>query len=184
MAISRQNSRSTSRRCDGAPGDFIGDRPREIVNEELVVVQGSQTRLPEQDPVPLYALSGLKLALPSRRHGLRIAIEDVLQGYSADLQPRLEVDDLTVIEDFVRRTDWVTILPETLVQRGLREGALRVRKLAPPGIFRRMICVRDRRRPESAAEFMLIDVLARKLSELQRSVTLYETPKGSMDVHD
>ena len=27
VAISSQNSRSTSRRCDGAPGDFIGDRP-------------------------------------------------------------------------------------------------------------------------------------------------------------
>jgi hypothetical protein len=27
LAISRQNSRSTSLRCDGAPGDFIGDRP-------------------------------------------------------------------------------------------------------------------------------------------------------------
>jgi putative transposase len=26
-ATSRQNSRSISRRCDGAPGDFIGDRP-------------------------------------------------------------------------------------------------------------------------------------------------------------
>jgi len=27
VAISRQNARSTSRRNDGAPGDFIGDRP-------------------------------------------------------------------------------------------------------------------------------------------------------------
>jgi hypothetical protein len=27
LAITRQNSRSTTRRCDGAPGDFIGDRP-------------------------------------------------------------------------------------------------------------------------------------------------------------
>ena len=27
LAISRQNSRSTSRRCDGAPGDLISDRP-------------------------------------------------------------------------------------------------------------------------------------------------------------
>jgi hypothetical protein len=27
LAISSQNSRSTSRRCDGAPGDFIADRP-------------------------------------------------------------------------------------------------------------------------------------------------------------
>ena len=26
-AIRRQNARSMSRRCDGAPGDFIGERP-------------------------------------------------------------------------------------------------------------------------------------------------------------
>src|SRR5436305_13148268 len=31
LAISRQNSRSTPRRCDGAPGDFIGDRPVKAV---------------------------------------------------------------------------------------------------------------------------------------------------------
>ncbi len=33
-ATSRQNSRSTSRRCDGAPGDFNGDRP---VNSVIVL---------------------------------------------------------------------------------------------------------------------------------------------------
>jgi hypothetical protein len=27
LAISRQNSRSSSRRSDGAPGDLIGERP-------------------------------------------------------------------------------------------------------------------------------------------------------------
>src|SRR3954465_10582966 len=27
VATTRQNARSTSRRCAGAPGDFIGDRP-------------------------------------------------------------------------------------------------------------------------------------------------------------
>ncbi|MBB5158856.1 DNA-binding transcriptional LysR family regulator [Saccharopolyspora phatthalungensis] len=146
---------------------------REIVNEELMVALGAQTRLPTENPVPLYALSGLKLVLPSRRHGLRIVIEDVLRGHSIELRPRLELDDLSVIENFLRRTDWVSILPVTLVQRGVADGGLRVHSLAAPGIHRRMICVRDRRRPMSAAEFLFIDVLSRKLTALRNAAMSY-----------
>lgn len=144
---------------------------REIVNEELVVTAAAGTVLPAPSPVPLHALSGLRLVLPSRRHGLRIAIEDVLGGHAVEVRPRLEVDDMGVIADLVGRTDHVSVLPAALVQRGLREGALRVHPLAPPGIFRRMICVRDRRRPVSAAEFAFIDVLARRLAELTDATT-------------
>jgi DNA-binding transcriptional LysR family regulator len=123
--------------------------------------------------VPLYALGGLKLVLPSRRHGLRIVVEDVLRAHSVQVQPRLEVDDMTVIEDFLRRTDWVSILPASLVQRGLQEGALRVHPIAPPGISRRMLCVRDRRRPMSAAESTFVDVLSQKLAALQNATASY-----------
>jgi LysR family transcriptional regulator, nitrogen assimilation regulatory protein len=138
-----------------------------------VVALACSTRLAAPSPVPLYALGGLKLVLPSRRHGLRIVVEDVLRAHSVQLQPRLEVDDMTVIEDFVRRTDWVTILPSSLVQRGLQEGALRVHPIAAPGISRRMLYVRDRRRPMSTAESTFIDVLSRKLAALQNATASY-----------
>lgn len=146
---------------------------REILNEELVVTLGARTALGVPSPVPLYALSGLKLVLPSRRHGLRIAIEDVLRAHSVEVHPRLEVDDSSVIDDFIRRTDFASILPASLVQRGLTEGALRVHPIAAPGISRRMICVRDRRRPMSTAESMFVDVLSAKLAALQKATTFY-----------
>ena len=151
-------------------GDLV---TREILNEQLVLTVGAQTPLPTPIPVPLYALSALPLVLPSHRHGLRIAIEDVLQAHSIHVNPRFEVDDATVIEGFITRTDWISLLPASLVNRGLRDGSLRACALAPPGISRRMLCVSDPARPVSAATTRFIDVLSEKLTALQQATGAY-----------
>lgn len=71
---------------------------REILDEDLVLAVGAQTVLDIEVPVPLYALGALDLVLPSRRHGLRRAIEDVVRAHTIELEPHLEIDDATVIE--------------------------------------------------------------------------------------
>lgn len=148
---------------------------REILDEELVVVTGAGTAMLVPTPVPLHALASLNLVLPSRRHGLRQAIEDVLRAHSVEVRPQLEIDDTSVIEDLIQRTDWVSILPAGMVNRGLVQGTLRVYALAAPGVSRRMLYLKDPRHPETLAETTFIDVLARKLRALQLSTTAFTT---------
>jgi LysR family nitrogen assimilation transcriptional regulator len=148
--------------------EFAG---RQILDEELVLATGVDTTLPIDSPVPLHALASLKLVLPSPRHGLRRAIENVLRAHSIEVHPRLEIDDTTVIELFIKRTDWVSILPASMVNRELLAGNLQVHPLAPPGISRRMLCLRDPSRPSATAETAFIDVLATKLGALQAATT-------------
>lgn len=157
---------------------------REILDEALVVTTGARTAMLIPTPVPLHALASLNLVLPSRRHGLRQAIQDVLRAHSIEVRPQLEIDDTSVIEELIQRTNWVSILPAGMVNRGLVQGTLRVYGLAAPGVSRRMLCLSDPRRPSTLAETTFIDVLAGKLRALQLSTTAFTTVPMQIPLED
>ncbi|GAB6387671.1 LysR family transcriptional regulator [Stutzerimonas marianensis] len=147
---------------------------RDILDEELLVATGATTRLRLPTPIPLAALGELKLVLPSRRHGLRMVIDQALAAQGLDLSPHLELDDLTVIESFLRRSDWISVLPATVLQRGLEDGALRAYPLAAPGITRRMVCVHDSRRPLTPAATLFIDIISKTLGTALNAIHFYK----------
>lgn len=156
---------------------------QDILNEELLVATGASTRLGVQAPIPLAALADFKLVLPSRRHGLRIVIDQAFAAQGlAELTPHLEVDDMAVIEGFIRRSDWVSLLPATVLQRGLEEGALRAYPLASPGITRRMVCVHDSCRPLTPAATLFIDVISKALGTALNAIQFYK--EGALEESD
>lgn len=146
----------------------------DILDEELLVATGATTRLRIPTPVPLTALGQLKLVLPSRRHGLRIVIDQALAAQNIELSPHMELDDLTVIESFLRRSDWISVLPATVLQRGLEEGAIRAYPLASPGITRRMVCVHDARRPLTPAATLFIDIIGKTLGTALNAIHFFK----------
>ncbi|MHB0841516.1 LysR family transcriptional regulator [Stutzerimonas nitrititolerans] len=156
----------------------------DILDEELLVATGATTRLRLPTPIPLSALGGLKLVLPSRRHGLRMVIDQALAAQSLELTPHLELDDLTVIESFLRRSDWISVLPATVLQRGLEEGALRAYPLAAPGITRRMVCVHDSRRPLTPAATLFIDIISKTLATALNAIHFYKEGAIQESDHD
>lgn len=146
----------------------------DILDEDLLVATGATTRLHMPSPIPLASLAQLKLVLPSRRHGLRIVIDQALAAHGVELTPHLELDDLTVIESFLRRSDWISVLPATVLQRGLEEGALRAYPLASPGITRRMVCAHDSRRPLTPAATLFIDIIGKTLGTALSAIHFYK----------
>jgi LysR family transcriptional regulator, nitrogen assimilation regulatory protein len=148
---------------------------QEIVDEELVVAASAAIEPPSAVPVPLHALTGMKLVLPSRRHGLRMVIDDVLRAHAAAVHPRLEIDDASVIMALLQRSDWVSILPASLVGRGLQDGSLRAYALARPGISRRMLCLSRPDTPRTKAAATFVDVLSARLEALVRDTVRLTT---------
>lgn len=146
----------------------------DILNEELLVATGATTRLRTPLPISLTALGQLKLVLPSRRHGLRIVIDQALAAQGLELSPHMELDDLTVIESFLRRSDWISVLPATVLQRGLEEGAVRAYPLAAPGITRRMVCVHDARRPLTPAATLFIGIISKTLGTALNAIHFFK----------
>ncbi|KEX94572.1 LysR family transcriptional regulator [Pseudomonas putida] len=146
----------------------------DIFDEELLVATGAANRLSGALPLPLTSLAGFKLVLPSRRHGLRRVIDQHLAAQGVEVTPQLEVDDLAVIEDFLRRSDWVSVLPATVLHRGLHEGALRAYPLAAPGISRRMVCVHDARRPLTPAAMLFIEMIGKTMTTALDTIHFYK----------
>lgn len=151
----------------------------DLVDEELLVATGAANRLRVAAPVPLSALSKLKLVLPSRLHGLRIVIDHSMAALGLELTPELELDDLTVIESFLRRSDYVSILPATVLRPGLEEGALRAYPLDSPGLTRSMVCVHDSRRPLSPAARLFVDIIGKTLVTGLNAIHFYK--EGALD---
>lgn len=146
----------------------------DILNEELLVATAANHRLAVPHPVPLDCLSRLKLVLPSRRHGLRIVLERAMQSHGLELNPQMEVDDLAVIEAFVQRSDWVTLLPATILSRSLESGLLRAYPLAAPGLSRRILYVHDRRRPLTAAASLFLEIISKNITRELDAIQYYK----------
>jgi len=146
-----------------------------VVDEALLVTTGADSQVLDVGPVAFEELMSMKLILPSRRHGLRTLIDQVFAGQGLALEPHIEVDDLSSIEELVRRSDWVSILPVITVYDGLRARELRVRPLQPPGLTRYVVCVHSHSCPLSPAACLFVESIR---SNMQAKVEATEAYKG------
>jgi DNA-binding transcriptional LysR family regulator len=143
-----------------------------IMDEEMVVVANAAVELSVPIPVVFRDLPKLKLVIPSKRHGLRGIIDQVAESEDLDLAPRLEVDTLATIEEMVTQSDWCTILPGIALHQGLAAGRLRAHPIVAPRINRRIICVRNPRRPLTPAGQLFIDVISSDLNAAAEALRL------------
>lgn len=105
---------------------------REILDEELVVTTGARTAILVPTPVPLHALASLNLVLPSRRHGLRKAIEDVPAPSVQGRPGREDGPELGAVDGERLGRGSLAWLLFTNVYRGLGQDALLVVRVCGP----------------------------------------------------
>lgn len=130
----------------------------EILQENFALICATEQAGRFQDPIRLDDLDLGKLVLPSLRHGLRGIIESECAAHQVRLRPHLEIDEIKVMEDFVRSSDFVTLLPPIAVNRSLIEGSL-VSFGVHPRITRRIVCATSPSRPLSEPAKLFIDTL-------------------------
>ena len=145
------------------PPRKIGLVSQSILDEEMVVVGASGTPLPVAAPVSMRDLAQLDLILPSKRHGLRIELDRHLAAEDVALTPRLELDLLPAIADFIARTSWFSFLPSMAVHRGLTDGSLKAYRIVAPRITLQLVAVHNPDQPMSAAATKLLDTLSEEL---------------------
>ncbi len=141
-----------------------------LLDEELVLVSALETPLPVPSPVALPDAAHLKLVIPSKRHGLRAVMDQAAESIGLDLQPRIELDEINSIEDFVRQTDWFSILPSIAIHEGLANRSLRAHRIVSPRITRHLMCIYSPRRQLSAAARLLVEVIGRNLTAAAEAV--------------
>lgn len=136
-----------------------------IVEEDVLLVSGAQhDALPET--VPFARLAQVKLALPTRQHGLRGIIESFAQAEDVSLTPAVEIDSISAILKLVQESDFCTLLPRVAVRRLLGDAGLRGCAVTSPSLTRQIVCVTHPRRPPSPAAAAFIATLVRHVRGL------------------
>ncbi len=135
-----------------------------FLDEEMVVIGARNTTLSVAKPISMRDLAQLDLILPSKRHGLRIELERYLAGEEVTVTPKLELDLLPAIADFVAGSRLFTILPSIAVRRQLMDGSLKAYRIVTPRIIRQLIVVHHPGQPLSAAATKLVEILRQELA--------------------
>src|SRR5260221_452429 len=77
----------------------------------MMLARGTGNKMPLPRTVSFKRLEGLDLIIPSRRHGLRMILDNAAAAAGFVLKPRLEIDTLSAVCEIVASTELVTVLP-------------------------------------------------------------------------
>lgn len=140
----------------------------ELFNEGLAFVCAPGHPVAMRDG-PVRASDLKRLVLPTTRHGLRDVIAIAARAAALSLDPQLECDEIPILEKFVERGGYVTILPPIAILRALTDGRLVARPIAP-GVRRRVVCAYSNSRPLSRAAEVFVKGLRERLNNVPKNL--------------
>lgn len=152
-----------------APPHLKAAHMTDILTEDLVLICAETNPQAFAGPVTFAELETLELVIPSKRHGLRLIIDQAAATQGVVLQPALEFDELKTIEDFIQDSRFFTVLPPTAVHRAIRQRRLRYH-LITPAVPRRLVCSVNPGRPLSKAAELLVEELCHKMVEVKQAL--------------
>lgn len=94
----------------------LGSQPMSVVGR-AEIWQGHQLNIPN-------GLHGVEMAVPGVRHAVRAQFDALCASAAVEPRIRAEVDDMAMLRLVARDSDWLTLLPEVVVQDELRTGRL------------------------------------------------------------
>lgn len=136
-----------------------------IMDEEMVFAcrKDAPIRLPAK--LRFDQIANVELALPSKRHGLRLILDEQAAAVGIDLRPRLELDTLPALCDVIATTDFATVLPTIALRHALAAGTIRAHRFNAQKIVRSIAWVHHPRRAVSGAAKAVLDVIGRDLAQ-------------------
>jgi len=105
---------------------------KRIAAEPIVLVSSPAWARDHDHSGPLTDGPPLKLVLPSARNGLRTIIDLYIHANDLPVERLIELDSLYGMLEFVKRSDWVTLLSITAIANELERGDIAVRETDPP----------------------------------------------------
>jgi LysR family nitrogen assimilation transcriptional regulator len=142
-----------------------------ILDEEMMLARrtGSKMRIPKT--ISFKRLEGLDLVIPSRRHGLRMILDNAAAAAGFILEPRLEIDTLSAICEIVATTEMVTVLPGIALTSLLSAGRIRAQLISRPAISRSVSWVTNPRRIVSGATAAVIEIISDDLTQAAKAAS-------------
>lgn len=138
---------------------------RVLAREPELLLSGPALGMTNMRPVPVPALSDLKLVLPSPENSRRPYLESQLERAGVTPQRIMDMDGMTSTFAFVAESDWATILPVTACL-GELGGKLSLNPIVEPEIPFDFILIEPSRRPLSAAASLFVGAIEERLAEI------------------
>lgn len=141
-----------------------------LFREEMFLVSPADMKLPGETgaPLPLSALNGVQLLLPSKPHFLRRLIDDALNRARSEPEVVSEVESVPALGAAVLEGLGATILPASVVTDTPTFAGAQIRRLTTPVIDATVsLCVSDHlplSEPGLAARSVLLDIVGKLLS--------------------
>jgi len=149
-----------------------------ILDEEMVFACRAAAPLPVPAHLTFAHLATCDLVMPSKRHGLRMILEEQAAEAGIELNPRIEIDTLSAICEVVATTDLVTVLPTIALHQFLASGRVRAHHFAVPRLMRSIAVVHHPRRAVSAAAEAVVEVIRHDLVAASSSAARLVHPAG------
>jgi len=152
-----------------------------VMDEEMVLACGKEGSIKPPVKLRFDRIADFDLVLPSKRHGLRLIMDEHAAAVGIDLRPRLELDTLPALCDVIATTNFATVLPTIALRQSLAGGTIRAHRFDEQKIVRSIAWVHHPRRAVSVAAKAVLDIICHDLAEAAASVrTLVELPsRGS-----
>ena len=90
-------------------------RVRQLVTDQLLLVSSPAQAERYANVSSLADGPPMKMAIPSGRNRIRSVIDSYIHANKLPVDRSVEIDSLQAVLEFVRRNDWVTIVPATAV---------------------------------------------------------------------
>lgn len=157
--------------------DVLQTEPLAAEEHFLVCAPGS--RFARKSSVTVRELSAVSLALPSRLHGLRIAVENHFATARQPLNIDIEVESITGLRDLAAAGATQTILPRGEIETDLQLGRLAAVRLSPK-LHRHLFIAWSNERPVSLEMTEVRKIIRRETARLVRDrrwgTTYFEAP--------
>ncbi|WP_176594140.1 LysR family transcriptional regulator [Sphingobium sp. EM0848] len=149
-----------------------GSIQSELVGREpLSIIGGSDAiPFPARAEVPIRALAGHSLVLPTPQHGLRKMVDEHVATHGVPLDLMFEFDALDAMIAVARQGIALTILPESAVRPELASGTLRAWRIGDPALVRPIVIATASQRADAIGQREIVQLLRRViLSTAQES---------------
>jgi LysR family nitrogen assimilation transcriptional regulator len=141
-------------------------RTEPLAAEEHFLVCSPRDPLARNETITLSDVARLPLALPSKEHGLRIAVDQVMQTIGKTARVHTELESIVGLKQFAQQGDLYTILPRGEMEEELAAGRLKTVEIKDPKIYRTLFFAWSSERPNTAQMRAVLTIARDETAEI------------------
>ena len=141
-------------------------RTEPLAAEEHFLVCAPDDPLARRERISLAEVADLPLALPSREHGLRVAVEQIMQTIGRAPRIHTELESIVGLKQLAQEGGVYTILPRGEIEEELAAGRLETLRIVDPPIHRTLFVAWSNERPFTPQMKAVLDIAKRETASI------------------